>query len=526
MNEKVCPQCGTEYPREQRFCPTDGSALRSSHGTTDLVGTVVADRYLILETLGQGGMGRVYLAEHVRMGRKCALKVMNPKMASDPDAISRFNREAANACKISHPHVAAVYDFGETSDGLIYLAMEYVDGVPLTKLVEQLGTLPPQRASSIARQTSDALAAAHELGIVHRDLKPDNIMITQNRDGSDCVKVVDFGIAKVADSDAQKVTKTGYIVGTPEYMSPEQLSGDKIDARSDVYSLALVSFNMLTGKLPFPAGSQQEAMIMRLTDKPKRLAEMAPSVAWPAELQQVLDKALSRDVRARFQHAADFGRAFGDCIDSKAIAADTEIMRSQGAPSAVRAVTRQLEAPDAPMQQQVPATMAAPAGIKQSHPAFKSRAIAAILLLGVGGIGAAAMVMRSRGEGRNAASSTDSVLYSKAMDSTRGSSGTSSAAAVTTIEDRLQRLENLTDPDRGADSITAAQALTALEAMEDSVGSGRNRFHARLLRAEALMLVKREKAGCQVLRDLQATRSDDPRMKRVNVLVSTCSVAS
>ena len=307
---KICPQCTTKYEDDQRFCPLDGSTLKSLSGAADLVGSVIADRYHVLKKLGEGGMGQVYLAEHVRMGRKSAVKVMNPGMMHDADAISRFNREAANASRITHPHVAAIYDFGETSDGLIYLAMEFVEGEPLTQVITAAGALPAWRAASIVRQTGDALAVAHEFGIVHRDLKPDNIMIARNRDGSDCVKVVDFGIAKAANVEAQKVTRTGLIVGTPEYMSPEQLAGDALDGRSDIYSLALVGFSMLTGKLPFPSETIQESMIMRLTDRPRSLAEMKPDVTWPAQLQAVMDRALSRDAAARYANAAEFGHDF------------------------------------------------------------------------------------------------------------------------------------------------------------------------------------------------------------------------
>jgi serine/threonine-protein kinase len=312
---KVCPQCGAEYPANARFCEIDGTALRSASGDADMVGSIVAERYHILKKLGEGGMGQVYLAEHVKMGRKSALKVMHASMVKDVDAISRFNREASNASRISHPNVAAVYDFGETPDGLIFLAMEFVDGPPLTKLIEQAGALPPTRAAEIARQTAEALALAHDMGIVHRDLKPDNVMIAKTRDGGDLVKVVDFGIAKAAGNAAQKVTKTGLVVGTPEYMSPEQLAGDSLDGRSDIYSLALVTFNMLTGRLPFPSDSAQESMIMRLTDQPKTLAEMRPDVAWPTDVQQVMDKALERDVSRRYQTATEFGRELYRAIE-------------------------------------------------------------------------------------------------------------------------------------------------------------------------------------------------------------------
>src|SRR6185503_3221646 len=172
-------------------------------------------------------------------------------------------------------------------------------GPPLTKIIEQAGSLQPKRAAEIVRPAGEALAVAHDMAIVHRDLKPDNIMVAKTRDGGDLVKVVDFGIAKAANSEAQKVTKTGLVVGTPEYMSPEQLAGDKLDGRSDIYSLALVAFNMLTGTLPFPSDSAQESMIMRLTDRPKPLAEMRPEISWPAEVQAVMDKALERDAGTR-----------------------------------------------------------------------------------------------------------------------------------------------------------------------------------------------------------------------------------
>jgi serine/threonine-protein kinase len=308
---RICPQCGTEYPANARFCELDGTALRSVSATGDLEGSIIADRYLILKKLGEGGMGQVYLAEHVKMGRKSALKIMHPRLMKDVEAIGRFNREAANASRINHPNVAAIYDFGETSEGVIYLAMEFVDGQPLSRLVEREGILPPRRSAEIARQAAEALAVAHEMGIVHRDLKPDNIMVARGRDGADLVKVVDFGIAKAAGAEpgsVQQVTRTGMIVGTPEYMSPEQLSGETLDGRTDIYSLAIVAFNMLTGQLPFPAPTAQESMIMRLTERPKRLAELRPDVPWPPDVEGVMDRALARDRSQRYQTAGEFGR--------------------------------------------------------------------------------------------------------------------------------------------------------------------------------------------------------------------------
>jgi serine/threonine-protein kinase len=342
---KICPTCGTEYPADERFCPRDGSALRAQGGGSDLIGSIIAERYLVLSKLGEGGMGQVYLAEHVKMGRKSAVKVMNPGTVTDADAISRFNREAANASRISHQHVAQVYDFGETSDGLIYLAMEYVEGEPLTDILARDGALPPERAGEIVRQVGEALSVAHDMGIVHRDLKPDNIMLAKFRDGSDCVKVVDFGIAKAAGVEAQKVTKTGLVIGTPEYMSPEQIAGDPLDGRSDIYSLGLVAFNILTGKLPFPSKTAQESVIMRLTEPPVRLAQMRPQIAWTPKVQAVMDRALQRDAALRYASANEFGRDLASAVQGLSTATRRGDTRVMAEPDAWVPPTRVSETP-------------------------------------------------------------------------------------------------------------------------------------------------------------------------------------
>ena len=319
---KICATCGTEYPDEQSFCPTDGSSLKSVGGAADLVGSIVADRYRITKKLGEGGMGAVYLGEHVKMGRLSAIKVISKSMANDPEAIARFNREASNASRINQHNVCSIYDFGETDDGIIYLAMEFIEGEALTALIEREGVLAPKRAADILQQTANALDAAHELSIVHRDLKPDNIMIAKSREGADLVKVVDFGIAKAmgGDEEGQHVTKTGLVVGTPEYMSPEQLSGDQVDGRSDIYSLALVFFRTLTGTLPFQADTAQEIMIKRLTDEPMKLAEALPSASFPPALQQIMDRAMERMPSSRYSSAAEFGR---DVVQAVSGMADT-----------------------------------------------------------------------------------------------------------------------------------------------------------------------------------------------------------
>ncbi|HEY2855679.1 MAG TPA: serine/threonine-protein kinase [Gemmatimonadaceae bacterium] len=340
---KVCTQCGTEYDLTQKFCPADGSPLRFQSADDPLIGQMVADRYQILSLIGEGGMGRVYLAEHVRMGRKSAVKVINPALATTADAISRFNREAANACKINHPNVAQVYDFGEMADGTLYLAMEYIDGETLDAIIAREGPLPILRSARITKQVADALAAAHHLGIVHRDLKPENVMVARHLDGTDWVKVVDFGIAKTIQRDgggSQTVTTAGVSLGTPEYMSPEQLAGERLDHRTDVYSLGLVTFNMLTGQLPYPKLTSKETLVRRLTSKPRTLAEVRPELAWPAALQQTLDRALATEVADRYDNVGDFGRAVvqaaeqGGDVSSAAAGASVLPTASATAPAA------------------------------------------------------------------------------------------------------------------------------------------------------------------------------------------------
>ena len=313
---KLCPTCGNSYDDRNVFCPSDGSTLRTSGDASDLVGSVIADRYLITEKLGQGGMGRVYLAQHVRLPQQAAIKVLHPTLVHDTDALARFNHEASNACRINDSHVARVYDFGETGTGLVYLAMEYVPGETLNELLRTGAPFAPLRAAALTRQIAGGLDAAHKLGIVHRDLKPDNILVTRDTDGEELVKVVDFGIAKAMDTTTQHVTKTGFVLGTAHYMSPEQVSGRIVDRRSDVYALGLVAFMMLTGKLPFPAETAEEAMVKRLTDAPRTLAEMRDDVPWPAEVQQVFDGALAREIEGRYPTAGAFAKALSEAIDN------------------------------------------------------------------------------------------------------------------------------------------------------------------------------------------------------------------
>ena len=329
---KVCPSCELTYSDDDFFCAADGSPLRSTSAEADnLVGTVIADRYRIEAILGEGGMGRVYRARHVRVPREAAIKVLRRALIADAYAVAAFNREARNAASVGdHPNVAAVYDFGETTDGLVFLAMEFIEGETLTRRLEREPVLPPSRAVEIVRQVAAGLSAAHELPepVVHRDLKPDNILLKATRDGSDWVKLVDFGIAKAAKRDTQLLTTPGLVVGTPRYMSPEQLTGAAVDTRSDIYALGIIAFQMLTGRMPFPSASREEELtiswaLQRLTTQPLALADVKPDVQWPAAAEDVLAHALARDPGDRPATAAalaqSLARAFGLSTPSSVI---------------------------------------------------------------------------------------------------------------------------------------------------------------------------------------------------------------
>jgi serine/threonine-protein kinase len=492
---KSCPQCGAEYELDAPFCLKDGATLQPVVPAPDLVGTIVADRYKVLRKLGEGGMGQVYLAEHVRIRRKSALKVVRPDLAAEPDAVARFNREAANASKISHPNVAAVYDFGETSDGMIYLAMEFIEGPSLTNVIKEAGALTPVRAADITRQAAEALAVAHDMGIVHRDLKPDNIMIAKNRDGSDLAKVVDFGIAKAANNEAQKVTKTGLVVGTPEYMSPEQLAGDKLDGRSDIYSLALVAFNMMTGKLPFPGETVQESMIMRLTDKPRPLSEMKPDLQWPPQVQAVLDKALERDAKDRYQSASEFGRDLWKSVQGMRASSATAVLNATAVESAVKrpppASDKTTAIPQTRVSKATPPSLIA----TKEAPTKKTPllAAAAIVVVLVGG-GGAYMAL-------NARSSKGGNFVEQQADTSHLSRQVAATPATRSLADVFDEIEPLTDLKKNANAATASRALQLLDSIQSIAQTDEDKVHVLLLQAEANGARDSTRRACTILTD-------------------------
>jgi eukaryotic-like serine/threonine-protein kinase len=325
-----CPACGKVYGDEARFCTRDGSKLVvvAEKGTTretvagraepptavthgNLSGRVLDGRYRIERKVGEGGMSFVYLAKDVASDEQYAIKVLSAALSSDANAMARLRREASLGMRLAHPNVCHIIRLGETPDGLVYVVMPYVEGEVLSDRNNRLGTLPLDEVVRFVRDIAAGLHVAHELKIVHRDLKPENVMICQNPGGGERAVVMDFGLAKErrADAELQKLTATGIILGTPEFMSPEQLRGRPLDPRTDVYSLSLMTYEMLSGKLPFTGRTQQEMMIARLRSDPVPLRQAAPKLGGHEAVERVLQKAMQRDPGDRYQTAPEFATA-------------------------------------------------------------------------------------------------------------------------------------------------------------------------------------------------------------------------
>ncbi len=265
-----------------------------------LVGTTIAGKYFVHQLLARGGMGDVYKATLLGADRPVALKLLAKASLSDPALARRFEREAAAASRLRHPNSIEVVDFGTASDSSLYLAMEFVPGRTLAQVIAAEAPLPAARAVHVLAQVLAALADAHANGVIHRDLKPANVMIDPLRDPSGFVKVLDFGIATLADSDGDpRLTGRDVVYGTPAYMSPEQIRGDPLDARSDLYSAGVMLFEMLSGVLPFEAPTPMGIAAKHLADPAPRLSEWRPAVAVPPALEALVTRALEKDPALR-----------------------------------------------------------------------------------------------------------------------------------------------------------------------------------------------------------------------------------
>ncbi|HEY4121855.1 MAG TPA: serine/threonine-protein kinase, partial [Byssovorax sp.] len=276
-----------------------------------LLGVVVADRYRILEPIGRGGMGAVYKVAHLRIGKLVAMKLLAGDLARDADVARRFKREAFAASRLESPNTVQVFDYGVTGD-FTFLVMELVRGESLGRVLRASGPMPVGRLVRIMVQVCNALAEAHEKGVVHRDVKPDNVMIMTAPDGGDVVKVLDFGLAKLRDADGiADITSHGTIVGTPYYMAPEQIRGDEVDARTDVYACGALMYRLSTGCHPF-SGPPMSVMAKQIGEEPVPPGERAPELEIPEGLSRIILRALKKDPGARYQSVEELRAALVD----------------------------------------------------------------------------------------------------------------------------------------------------------------------------------------------------------------------
>jgi serine/threonine protein kinase len=301
---KACPQCHIRYPQDAVYCFLDGATLADIQDP--LIGTTIAGRYLIQAVIGEGGMATVYRATHKLVDRPCAVKVMNPAMASDTTVRERFRREAKAAQSLAHPNVIEIFDQGETPEGTPYIVMELLRGTTLADLVAK-GPLAPARSVPIMIQVARGIARAHDLGIVHRDLKPENIFVCSRDDGSDLVKILDFGIAR-SRSDS-RLTNAGELFGTPQYLAPERITGGEAGPSVDLYALGVIFFEISTGKLPFEATDPTSFLIKHMKEKPLRARAVDSKI--PEKLDALIAALLEKDPKAR---PVDAHRVEGDLV--------------------------------------------------------------------------------------------------------------------------------------------------------------------------------------------------------------------
>ncbi len=314
---KTCPRCGAKYDAAAAFCQRDGAALRLIEEDRDpRIGQVLLDQFRIEERIGAGGMGMVYRARQTTIGRDVAIKILHADLAQNPDAVRRFHREARISTSLDHPNIVRVFLFGQLPDGSLYLVMELLRGRPLADLLRVEPRLSVSRALHIAIQVAEGVGEAHAQGIVHRDVKPENVfLVTKGRD-PDFAKVLDFGIARLLrNEDQTQATQSGLVFGTARYISPEGAAGEPTDARSDVYSMGVLTYQMLSGETPFDAPSPVKLLMQHIHDAPPPLDVQAGALGVPRAVASVVMRALAKNPEARFDDAAQYAEALREAAE-------------------------------------------------------------------------------------------------------------------------------------------------------------------------------------------------------------------
>jgi len=303
----VCTTCGASYSSTVRICVRDGTPLVSAPSDNKYLGTLLDGKYRIDSFISAGGMGSVYRALHVMLDKTVAVKVIKNELVTSDEIVARFQREARAASNLNHPNIVSIYDLGQTPDGTLYIAMEFIDGPSLKQVIRRDGPFTPRQSIDILAQVASALSTSHRKHIVHRDLKSDNLMLASEGDRT-VVKLVDFGIAKTFD-DSTQLTAAGYMLGTPHYMSPEQAAGKPVDHRADLYSLGVILYETLTGVVPFGDAALTSILVKLATEMPPPPSARRPDARVPPALDAVAMRCLEKDPERRFQSAGEFAEA-------------------------------------------------------------------------------------------------------------------------------------------------------------------------------------------------------------------------
>lgn len=324
----VCPRCGRRYHAAAKFCQRDGGALLAEDETPDpYIGQVLLEQFRIEELVGVGGMGSVYRAHQTTLDRDVAIKILHQDLASNPDAVRRFRREAKITTALDHPNVVNVFLFGQLPDGSLYLVMEHLRGRPLNEIIGVEGRLPLERALHIATQICDGTGEAHSHGVVHRDIKPENVLIVKRGRDEDFVKVLDFGIARMLFDEQTHATQSGLIFGTARYISPEGASGEPTDSASDVYSIGVLTYQLLCGQCPFDATSPVAMLMKHIHDPAPDIRMRSGGAHVPDPIAEVVMRALDKDPKARQVDATELATALRLAAEESGLGAAAQRFR-------------------------------------------------------------------------------------------------------------------------------------------------------------------------------------------------------
>lgn len=327
IDQKICLECNRQFTGIVKACPHDGAALVPL-ARDPMIGTCLMAKYDIIDVIGHGGMGVVYKGRQVLMERTVAIKMLQSQHIADSQSVQRFLREGKATCRMNHPNIITVYDFGITpQSGQPFIVMDYLQGISLADQIKNDGQVSVERSINILTQATDALDHAHRAGVLHRDLKPSNIMLIDYEGEKDYVKIVDFGVAQLigAGGEQQRLTQMGEVCGSPVYMSPEQCQGLELDARSDIYSMGIVIYETLTGCLPILGKTMVETMSKHISEMPPRFKDSRPDLYIPERIEAVVFKAMAKDPANRHQTMAELCRDLDTAIPK---AGKSQILRT------------------------------------------------------------------------------------------------------------------------------------------------------------------------------------------------------